>query len=85
MPPHDARVSWLSREIECQFGGDQRLAALGEERGELRQHAAVLGQLVAERTAHRQVVIDGLSEGDHRSLPGHGSASGDSAARSTLA
>jgi hypothetical protein len=45
----------------------------------------VVGQLVPKRAAHRQVLIDGVSEGAHRSLPGHGNASGDSAARSTLA
>jgi len=85
MPPHHARLRWLRRELQRQLDGDQRFPALREECDELRQHAAVLGQLVPERAAHRQVVVDCLCERDHRSLPGHGSASRDSAWRLTLA
>jgi hypothetical protein len=36
MPPHDARLRWLHRELERQRRGDQRLPALLEELGELR-------------------------------------------------
>ena len=85
MAPHDARLRRLRREFHRQRGGDQRRVALLEKRDELRQHAAVLGELIAKRAAHLQVILDGLGERAHRSLPGHGSAKRDSAAWSTLA
>ena len=84
MAPHDAGLRRLRCELQRQRGGDQRSFALLEKLDEVRQHAAVLGELVAQRAAHREIVLDRLGERAHRSLPGHGSAKLDSAARSTV-
>ena len=49
------------------------------------QFAPVAFELVAERAAERQVIVDCLKEIAHDSLPGHASASRDRALWSTLA
>jgi hypothetical protein len=85
VPPGDACLRRLRRELERQLGGDQRRLLLREELDKLRQHTTVIGELVSQRAAHRHVVLNRLGERGHRSLPGHGSANPDNARRSTLA
>ena len=79
MPPHNTAAHRLGRELERQRGADQRRVALLKELSELGQHAAVHLELEPQPATQRQIVVHGLIERAHDSVPGHGSASRESA------
>ena len=68
-----------------QPGSDGDGAGCLHEGGKIVQQPAVVFQLVSQRPAHGQVVVDGLADAGHAAPPGHGRARPRSAARSTFA
>ena len=65
--------------------GDVLLLELFQQVDEARQQPAGVLHLEAHAAAQRQVLLQGLAQRAHRAAPGHGSASGRSASRSTRA
>ncbi len=77
-------ISGLLRPGESQLRSDVERAALAHEGGEVEQALAGLPELETQIAPHRQIVLDGLTQGVHCAPPGHGSASLRSAWISTF-
>ena len=84
-PPRRKGVLGQNGPGQGQLRGDGAGSSRLQEGGEIGQQPAVVLQLVAQRPAHAQVVVDGLADPGHAGTPGQGWASPPSAIRSTFA